>query len=251
MQGTKRESVRTGTTAPSRPHFSSNPSWHRAAGIAMSDPTSRPPMSPSVSPPFLSAPVAPRGRLSLVGQSISIRPAESLDPPASGAAWARRYRVRLLLSDALVVSTALTVALFARFGIDGASTPIGPLNTEYWVISLLIGATWLTSLGALRTRDGRVIGMGATEYKRVVNASAITFGLLAITFLILQVDIARSWLSRSVQSFSPWNGGYGASGSAGNAGSVITCPGYSSLDRATTLNTSSSRSARSLQSPTT
>ncbi|KFF60213.1 polyprenyl glycosylphosphotransferase, partial [Cryobacterium sp. MLB-32] len=87
----------------------------------------------------------------------------------------------------------MTIALFARFGIDGASTPVGPLHTDYWVLSIVIGATWLTSLGALHTRDGRVIGMGATEYKRVVNASAITFGLLAITFLIFQVDIARSY----------------------------------------------------------
>ncbi|KGJ79336.1 polyprenyl glycosylphosphotransferase [Cryobacterium roopkundense] len=130
--------------------------------------------------------------MSLVGLPSTGSPM-AVDSPASGAVWARRYRARLLASDALVVTAALTIALFARFGIDGASTPIGPLHTEYWVISAVIGATWLTSLGALRTRDSRVIGMGVTEYKRVFNASAITFGLLAITFLIFQVDIARSY----------------------------------------------------------
>ena len=39
----------------------------------------------------------------------------------------------------------------------------------------------------------RVVGIGVTEYKRVVNASAITFGLLAIVFLVAKVDIARGY----------------------------------------------------------
>lgn len=176
----------------------------------MSNPASKVRRSSSSSVADPSRLAAPRGHLRLAGPPDAPDAPLAVDSPASGAVWARRYRAKLLVSDALVVSAALTFALLARFGIDGASTPIGPLHTGYWATSAVIGAIWLTSLAALGTRDGRVIGLGATEYKRVVNASAITFGLLAITFMIFRVDIARSYfvlafpLGASVLTLERW-----------------------------------------------
>ncbi|MDH6238266.1 sugar transferase [Cryobacterium sp. CG_9.6] len=132
-------------------------------------------------------------RLTLVGASTASRPEFEVNGAVSGREWARKYRLKLVITDVAMVSAALSVALIARFGFDEASTPLGSFHVDYWVISAIIGATWIASLSATRTRDPRILGMGSTEYKRVVNASAITFGLLAITFLIFQVDIARSF----------------------------------------------------------
>jgi len=150
----------------------------------MSDPT------PKVNPtPALATPP----RLTLVGRTETARPHLKIDSPASGAVWARRYRAKLLMSDAAVIMVALTAAMLARFGIDGAAAPVGMLHLDYWFITAVIGSTWICALAALHTRDPRMMGTGATEYKRVINASAITFGLLAIAFLVFQVDIARSY----------------------------------------------------------
>ena len=90
------------------------------------------------------------------------------------------------------VAVAVAVALLARFGGDPGSVGAGPFVVDYWVISLLVGTVRIISLTAFRTRDSRVIGVGVTEYRRVVSASALAFELLAIGFLIFQVDIARS-----------------------------------------------------------
>ncbi|KFF58375.1 hypothetical protein JF66_19050, partial [Cryobacterium sp. MLB-32] len=130
-------------------------------------------------------------RLKLVEQQSLKRPGRAIDTPASGAVWSRRYRMRLLITDVLVIVLAVAVALVARFGTDGPTTSIGPFYVTYSALSVLIIAAWIAILGASRTRDSRVVGVGAREYKLVVNASALAFGLLAITFLILQIDIAR------------------------------------------------------------
>lgn len=117
----------------------------------------------------------------------------SVDTPTSGLIWARLYRSRLRLSDATIIIAAVGISLFARFGIEGATAAVGGVQADYTAVSLLIAVVWIASLGAFHTRDSRVVGVGANEYKRVINASALAFGLLAIGFLVFQVDIARGY----------------------------------------------------------
>ncbi|MDJ0349974.1 sugar transferase [Cryobacterium sp. PH29-G1] len=115
----------------------------------------------------------------------------ALDTPSSGLIWAQRYRTKLRLTDSAVIVLAVSVALVVRFGVNGIPAVPGSFSANYWLVSLLIVAAWLTTLALFHTRDSRVIGVGASEYKQVVNASVITFGMLAIAFLILHIDIAR------------------------------------------------------------
>jgi exopolysaccharide biosynthesis polyprenyl glycosylphosphotransferase len=139
-----------------------------------------------------SVPLSRRPRLKLV-DTFRPAPTPALGTAASGLAWARRYRNKLRVSDVGIIVGAVTVAHLVRFGTEGIRTEVGPVSANYWALSILIMLTWIVTLGAFRTRDSRVIGIGATEYKQVINASALAFGLLAILFLILQVDIARGF----------------------------------------------------------
>lgn len=108
--------------------------------------------------------------------------------------WARRYRSRLIVSDVLIVIASVTLAFFARFGVDSdAVIHLYGGYVTYWAIAGVIILTWLFVIGAYRTRDARVVGVGATEYKRIVSASLLAFGLLAIVFLVAKVDIARGF----------------------------------------------------------
>lgn len=111
----------------------------------------------------------------------------------SGAPWAKRFRSRLRATDIAIILTAVTLALLARFDAGHATIAVGPFHASYWLISALIIATWIATLSAFHTRDSRIVGVGATEYKQVINASAVAFGILAISFLIFQVDIARGF----------------------------------------------------------
>ncbi|MGO4785728.1 sugar transferase [Cryobacterium sp. W22_MBD10_FK3] len=132
-------------------------------------------------------------------------PAPAIAGGLSGAAWARKYRTKLTLTDASVIVVAVGVAFLARFALanpialtnpsaitnpTGSTSPI-PLST--WAIIVLVIGTWIVTLSTFRTRDPRVVAVGATEYKLVINASALAFGMLAIAFLLLQVDTARAY----------------------------------------------------------
>jgi len=96
-----------------------------------------------------------------------------------------------VVSDGLIVVASVAGAFLLRFGF--ASEDLGGLDELYWLITVAVVATWLVLLSAFRTRDPRVIGVGFTEYRRVVSASAFTFGSLAIVFLVGKVEIARGF----------------------------------------------------------
>ncbi|ALO68701.1 hypothetical protein AS189_19140 (plasmid) [Arthrobacter alpinus] len=46
-----------------------------------------------------------------------------------------------------------------------------------------------------RTRDKRIFGSGATEYKRIIHSTLRAFGLLAIFLVVLKFDIARGFFA--------------------------------------------------------
>lgn len=145
--------------------------------------------------PLIAAPAVGRRvpKLRLVDALPTAVPGVATDARTSGTIWARKYRTRLRITDFGIIVIAVTVALLARFGISESQVSVGSGRVDYWTITVLIIGTWLLTLGAFHTRDARVVGVGAAEYKQVINASALAFGLLAIAFLIFQVDIARGY----------------------------------------------------------
>ncbi|MET4780341.1 sugar transferase [Glaciihabitans sp. UYNi722] len=111
--------------------------------------------------------------------------------PVSGLPWARAYCSRLRITDTAIITIAVVITFFARFGFADPVSLGTPSGERYAYMSLLVILAWSISLAAFRTRDLRVVGVGANEYKRVVNASTTVFGLIAILFLVAQVDTAR------------------------------------------------------------
>ena len=111
----------------------------------------------------------------------------------SGPVWARRYRFRLAVSDTLIITGAVLAALLTRAW-WGEAVP-GALNlaVSTWTIGAVVIAAWIITVGAYHTRDARVVGIGLAEYRGVVNASLLTFGLLAIAFLVMGIDVARGF----------------------------------------------------------
>ena len=112
---------------------------------------------------------------------------------ASERVWARNYRIRLRLTDVATIMLAVALAFSMRFGIEAIPARARIEDPQYLLISATIIVCWLVALVAFGVHDSRVIGVGASEYKRIVNASATAFGLLAIVFLVLKVDIARGY----------------------------------------------------------
>lgn len=112
------------------------------------------------------------------------------DMGTSGAPWAKQYRARLHASDAVIVTTVVLsfLAAIAPWTSAGLSIPL-----HVAVVPAVTAGGWLLALAAFRTRDTRVLGLGVVEYKLVVRASAVAFGILAILFLLFEVDVPRAF----------------------------------------------------------
>jgi exopolysaccharide biosynthesis polyprenyl glycosylphosphotransferase len=126
------------------------------------------------------------------GAVSDVRTSRSLSDVDSGSStWAHTYRARLRISDAVVVSAVVLIAQLIRFGLDAGPHVSADVSTRYSLMSFVVILVWLISLAAFQTRDHRVVGVGTTEYRRIVNASSTTFGLLAIVFLVAGADSSR------------------------------------------------------------
>ena len=104
----------------------------------------------------------------------------------SRADWLKPYRSRLLLTDVVVIVSAVLLAQIVRFGQPVLSdTGYGKRLTAYSVVFILL---WLAALAIFRTRSPRIIGNGIEEYRYAVTASFWTFGVVAITSLLFKLE---------------------------------------------------------------
>lgn len=106
--------------------------------------------------------------------------------------WRARYSRRLAVIDAFVVAWAVIGSFILRFGWD-SSSKLGEEGV-YALVSLPLGVVWWLMLGAWNSRQSRVLGAGAEEYKRVAAASLWLFGFIAILSYVFQADIARGYV---------------------------------------------------------
>lgn len=104
---------------------------------------------------------------------------------------------RIALTDAFVLAFAMVAGVTLRFGF-GASTKAGaPLSINYPVFALVVAAVWWAFLLGCRTRDPRIVGDGVSEYGRVVRATVMMFGCLAIVSVLLKWEMSRGFLAIS------------------------------------------------------
>lgn len=107
--------------------------------------------------------------------------------------WATFYGYKLWCSDAIVVSVALTVAYFLRFGIEPREIAIMNQTVPYVLVTIALAAIWVGCLRLTNSYDPRVFGAGADEYSNVARASFWLFGALAIFEVLVRPEIARGF----------------------------------------------------------
>jgi exopolysaccharide biosynthesis polyprenyl glycosylphosphotransferase len=92
--------------------------------------------------------------------------------------WERRYRMRLAATDVVVIMIVTGGASLVQLA-SGAFDPHGSIR-----IPLVTAAAWLAALALFRTRAPEVTASGTEEYKRVLLATGVAFGLLALAFVV-------------------------------------------------------------------
>ena len=128
-----------------------------------------------------------RERASVVGQRVAAQPRK--------LGWRHRLIAALAVTDAGAIAIALLAGQLLRFQTDGMSASTPENDVAYLSLGAAIAAVWLMALSGTRSRMLRNIGTGTVEYQRVVNATFLTFGTLAVVALLVQVDIARGYLA--------------------------------------------------------
>lgn len=126
--------------------------------------------------------------------------ARSLQTAARAAAvapprWAATYVQRLVYTDAAAIVIAVTVAQLVRFGSTDAVLHSASSELSYTAVSVLLALGWIVALALFHTRDARVVGTGADEYRRVAHASLALFGSVAIVAFLGNQDLARGYIA--------------------------------------------------------
>lgn len=107
--------------------------------------------------------------------------------------WRARTSRLLRTVDALVVAWAVTGAYLVRFGFAPDLVSPGDELT-YGIFSVALIVVWWFMLGAWNSRQSRILGSGADEYRRVIGASLWLFGLVAMFSYVLRIDTARGYV---------------------------------------------------------
>lgn len=132
----------------------------------------------------------------LTGTSVSPLSLIASRSASADVRWLRRLARRLVVLDALVVTAALALALGIAFGPTDTRTSIvrewaslGP--TSYIVLGPLLAVAWTLVLMLTRTYDGRILGVGGEEYRRVARASLYFWALVAVIFYLSKFQFSR------------------------------------------------------------
>ncbi|WP_457964462.1 sugar transferase [Arthrobacter sp. D1-29] len=123
-----------------------------------------------------------------VGTRDLLPPAAAFPQAGQGrkaaSAWIGTLIGLLRTADSLLVAGAVYAGYLLSGG--GASAGTGNGNRTL-ATAAVVTVLWLAALELYRTRDSKVLGVGADEYKRVASASLRIFGLMAIIAVVFSV----------------------------------------------------------------
>lgn len=132
-----------------------------------------------------------RFELLLEPESARAETTESRSRNASWlGSWYSKYRLLVLVTDACVIAFTMVMSYIVRFGRDLDASTFG------MAAGLVIGTVWFVSLTESRGR--KIVGSGTDEYRRVVNASLLSFGLVAIVSYLAMAEISRFYFAMAL-----------------------------------------------------
>lgn len=109
--------------------------------------------------------------------------------------WRVTHLNGVRLTDLLALSGSVTLAQVIRLGSESSVTTTGGYMVSYGSLGVGIVAVWWLVLGLFGARDPRIIGQDAQEFRRVLRATVLFFGWVAIVSLIFKIDMSRGYLA--------------------------------------------------------
>ena len=103
----------------------------------------------------------------------------------------RVYATRAVIWDAVAVAVAAAVGFILRWTIP-YNVDISDLT--YVFFAGVVVVSWMAVLVLRGAYDTRVLGVGSEEFKRIIGASALVFGAIAIVAFALKLDLSRGFV---------------------------------------------------------
>ncbi|HEX5945212.1 MAG TPA: sugar transferase [Acidimicrobiales bacterium] len=97
-----------------------------------------------------------------------------------------------VVADTAAIAVSLGIAHLLRFGVSGALLP-GP-NVPYVLIALIGLPLWVGVLALAGCYDRRILGVGADEYRRVLNGGVHFLAVVALAHFLGRLVIARGYV---------------------------------------------------------
>lgn len=136
---------------------------------------------------LLRRPTPTRPLLDVLPDAIAPRAQPSLE---RRHLWERRYRRRLVATDAACITGAAAAAIVFETAVGVPLAQLaGPAR-----IGLFVICAWMTLLALAHTREPSVVGAGAAEYMRIGHATGFAFGILSTVFILAQLPGLRAQL---------------------------------------------------------
>jgi exopolysaccharide biosynthesis polyprenyl glycosylphosphotransferase len=107
--------------------------------------------------------------------------------------WQSRITYEILFLDVSSITLALSTGLFIRFP-DFFSSDVSTFEIFYFIFAFTLGCAWILILTLNGSRNIRILGFGADEYKKVANSVYVMFTCIALISYIFKLELSRGFL---------------------------------------------------------
>jgi exopolysaccharide biosynthesis polyprenyl glycosylphosphotransferase len=107
--------------------------------------------------------------------------------------WKPKLRKNLAFFDFLTLVSSISLIFNLRFP-NTWQSGLNDYELRNIVLSLLVLVSWLFFLWFNESRDTNILGFGADEYKRLINATLLSFTFIAFISYIFKLEISRGFV---------------------------------------------------------
>lgn len=128
-------------------------------------------------------------------EQVQVRAATEL-PVSRVTDWASSYIRKLIILDAGCALAAGLLAYEVRFGRENYG------DSAYLGLAIGLPVLWRIALELVGAYDGRFIGVGSDEFRRVINAGISLTALVAVISYATKTDVARGYVVVALPSMT-------------------------------------------------
>lgn len=122
-------------------------------------------------------------------RQVTTATSEQAQPTAVGVS--RNVRIAILFTDALALIIATTIGFVTRFSFAELSTSLtGPIQ----LVGTIAPALWLAVLILIGSYEQRVVGLGLTEYGKILQSALWMVALVSIVSFLGKFDTSRAYV---------------------------------------------------------